>query len=629
MQEKIILAAVAMTGESDIPVVPEYFTKKKWRYLQRNSFAGIKIQGNMRGLFKKSSSQPSLPSTESLSNQQHASALENEDWNSYFDQNPHSNDTLRELLPLALEAIENHMQHHPIADWIHPAEFPTAVLKWFKGQNPILYRHPLRAPIDIALVVQSCMNASETKIEPVPIMFLKLMKKQTQILSTTQGIHQNLWHSSFNDESIATKCQKCGGPGPDDLNPRWHVRRPGVYLARRSRQCISESCRGKCLVFNPADTSIPWVPYSYEWLLSMQSRRTPNWNDLIRLPDQTHSLAPNVVETWCINCKDETQLKQDPTSNVFVDENPRWTLGERRPLYIERVLACKRCEATTNCTGRFVPKDPSIPSITMQNIKKFATRFSSFPAFIQEILLDNWPASSKIPRRSRKMEAQTLLEPSKGKPSPTVSNIEPEVPRKKKWVRPKGGLDHLISELEAEGLKKEEAVQICRRDIAFARKSFRKWLDVPPVLQNWLRTQPSLWVDGQPISSVEELRETHRMLCRKYDEHTTMINENGSHDVALDIVVRYFKQIRTMGMTYKSARDYASAQQEVPVARKCGNCGSRLLDDAFPRYTNNGVRRYVCRYLNGGCGLPLCKGTNVKNSYAVPVDPSILFYQGV
>ena len=184
------------------------------------------------------------------------------------------------------------------------------------------------------------------------------------------------------------------------------------------------------------------------------------------------------------------------------------------------------------------------------------------------MLLDNWPASSKIPRCSREIDARTPLEPSKGKSSPTASNVEAEVPGKKKWVRPKGGLDNLISDLKAGVLKTEEAVQICRRDVAFTRKSFREWLDVPPVLRNWFRNQPSLRVSGQLISSTEELRETHRMLCRKYEEHTTTINENGSHDVALDIAIRYFQQIRGIGMTYKSVGDDASTQTRGSCCKK-------------------------------------------------------------
>jgi hypothetical protein len=68
-------------------------------------------------------------------------------------------------------------------------------------------------------------------------------------------------------------------------------------------------------------------------------------------------------------------------------------------------------------------------------------------------------------------------------------------------------------------------------------------------------------VYGAPISSTKELQQIHRMPCRDYEEHTAMIRESGSHDVALDIVIRCSKQILHIGHADQSVLEEVRRQQ--------------------------------------------------------------------
>ena len=82
---------------------------------------------------------------------------------------------------------------------------------------------------------------------------------------------------------------------------------------------------------------------------------------------------------------------------AYIDYGPIWTIANRRPLYIERRPTCLHCvEDLKVATGRFIPKDPAIPSIAQSNMKKLATLCAPFPEFVIASVLDSWPPSSRI-----------------------------------------------------------------------------------------------------------------------------------------------------------------------------------------------------------------------------------------
>jgi len=92
-----------------------------------------------------------------------------------------------------------------------------------------------------------------------------------------------------------------------------------------------------------------------------------------------------------------------------------------------------------------------------------------------------------------------------------------------------------------------------------------------------------------------------------------------------DIVIRLFKQIRCFGRANQYDFGDIRSQQKRPVRRKCSNCGSRLLYDALPRYTNDIVPKYISRNLKGGSGLPPCKATIFQKGFAIPLESTVPF----
>jgi hypothetical protein len=92
----------------------------------------------------------------------------------------------------------------------HPTEFPPAVLDWLKGQRPTLFRNRISGPVDIAPALNRIETAdTTTEIEPLAVMFEKAMKRQELILLDVKENHQDLWHSSFDDHPMNTRCEHC------------------------------------------------------------------------------------------------------------------------------------------------------------------------------------------------------------------------------------------------------------------------------------------------------------------------------------------------------------------------------------------------------------------------------------
>ena len=90
-------------------------------------------------------------------------------------------------------------------------------------------------------------------------------------------------------------------------------------------------------------------------------RRRPKPDSLLDATEDIHVSLPPAVQSWCIHCRERTELSQQRT--VFVDDKPRWTLGLTRPLFIERIPVCIRCHELDLPAARFVPVDDSLPSM--------------------------------------------------------------------------------------------------------------------------------------------------------------------------------------------------------------------------------------------------------------------------
>lgn len=102
-----------------------------------------------------------------------------------------------------------------------------------------------------------------------------------------------------------------------------------------------------------------------------QRRPKPDWYDtLSEATEDVYVTLPPAVPSWCVLCKERTDLSQQ--RSVFVDDKPRWTLGLTRPMYIERAPVCIRCHELGLPAARFVPVDESLPLASILKAVKMA-----------------------------------------------------------------------------------------------------------------------------------------------------------------------------------------------------------------------------------------------------------------
>lgn len=189
------------------------------------------------------------------------------------------------------------------------------------------------------------------------------------------------------------------------------------------------------------------------------------------------------------------------------------------------------------------------------------------------------------------------------------------------------GLNFLVSSLISAGASLEHALLICglcNSSDSPQLSQLDQWEDVPLELQTWIAAQPGLKIDQGDVSSAEDLLQIHRLLCRK--EPALTLKGSGIIAIALDVAIRYYKQVQQIGRS-ESQLEGLTVSGVPPhhiMPRKCGLCGQRVLDDALARYKKSDPQRYVLRFLQHGCGLPLCP-RNKASTWAMPADPSVLY----
>ncbi|OCK92024.1 uncharacterized protein K441DRAFT_192381 [Cenococcum geophilum 1.58] len=104
---------------------------------------------------------------------------------------------------------------------------------------------------------------------------------------------------------------------------------------------------------------------------------------------------PTIVKLWCVWCREKTQVEGN--YGFYEDKKAEWTLGETRPLYVERRPRCIRCFGCGR-EGRLVPIDPEIASISRNRLKDFARQFGYFGQAVKGFILDGRMPSSREPR---------------------------------------------------------------------------------------------------------------------------------------------------------------------------------------------------------------------------------------
>ncbi|RYP80802.1 hypothetical protein DL769_002272 [Monosporascus sp. CRB-8-3] len=217
--------------------------------------------------------------------------------------------------------------------------------------------------------------------------------------------------------------------------------------------------------------------------------------------------------------------------------------------------------------------------------------------------------SDEIPSEEESPVAKSQID------SASVVEILPEVD-----VAVKGpqGLKCLISSLVDSSFSVGDAVSLLSVSESDEFSAFGElsWEDVPLRLRSWLEEQEGLRIDKHPISSTAELLKVHQLLCRKTRGFQSYGDINIT-SVIIDVALRYFKQIEPVQRTSTIADLTVSGKH--PVPRKCGACGSRVLDDAFPRFKKLDPTKYVVRYLKSGCGIENCQPKWIS-AWAIPVD---------
>ena len=103
---------------------------------------------------------------------------------------------------------------------------------------------------------------------------------------------------------------------------------------------------------------------------------------------------PPKIECGCLRC---VGLDPSGPEQVFVDENPRWTLHIDRPLYVERRRFCAACKVIK----RFVPIKAGIPSVQENYLRSIAQKYQQFDNDTKTMLLGCMIPSSRRPKSAR------------------------------------------------------------------------------------------------------------------------------------------------------------------------------------------------------------------------------------
>lgn len=381
-QDRITSAAAQMVG-GEINCVEGYYANKIWqKRISKTLILAIEraaINGRHREEIDKD-----LQNLSPIIRSENPEGI----WSEYFSTLPHSNEELRKSIPDALKACETTEGDE---DWRDPSDFPEAVLNWFKGQREILFHDKLRAiREEMAAALSHAVSPALGDIGlSLKQVICRIIRNQHQMLSCQKKSknhlldkRQDLWHSGFS-EHLVICCELCGSSRNEESS-RWAVKRPGHYIAHHL-VCNSRKCEDKKRWFIPQDQNIPWVKSDFSKLDVPARPISREWESCLRPRSGDTLGTPSTVQSWCIQCQASTLLSGN--RQRCADSEPRWTLGYTRPLYIEPTPECRRCLEQRRSSGRFVPVEPTIASITVFRLTKFAKTFGKYDDHIQARLL--------------------------------------------------------------------------------------------------------------------------------------------------------------------------------------------------------------------------------------------------
>lgn len=398
-QEKIMIAAIRMSGDAKTYWENGYYSRKLW--LSRVSNVDRLHESEANTDCDISSIQTTRATT-ILRDNEIPSGLDQDDdrgaWDDYlFLYRPYSNEELRDVIPQALIALGEATLSPE--NWRVPTDLPEPVQKWLRGQRHVLFpKTPISSFQDFTDAISSILNVP-TGTESIKELIEKIIARQSNHLTTVKGAHQQFWHSRFDGSVIEVVCKTCGGSLNPDSEPRWSVMQPGAYFARQ-RRC--SACSGQERFATPKcqEVATIYIKRAGDFLFSKSKITESPITGYLREKGVEDLDLPSEVECWCSICTDKTTTKDG--SGRFYDKEPRWTIGD--PLYLERQRYCETCASKqlgSKHSTFFVPTDEGIASISQPNLMKFHKSYASLGRQAHEALLTKQFARQSSRKRKR------------------------------------------------------------------------------------------------------------------------------------------------------------------------------------------------------------------------------------
>jgi hypothetical protein len=423
-QENSIAAAATMAC---VPHIPNYYRERLWQTIQPPSKQRI-----LETLLKKYGDQllflpVTAPNGSSLQVKSLASfdseneilkTSENEIvqfsgtdniWEKFFAVEPHSNPDLFALLPTAMDAASKACECSE--SWIDPSAFPPPVQAWWKGQKRVLfYSATVSSLWDVLSVLHRCETYHKEWQKPksknqkhseqidktsLPQVVRRLMEIQKQFIEELGSLTPDWSRFVYYrfDGPLKAKCCTCGSRVPDICAPLFTVNRLDNFVPCAKSTCFSKHCNGKRTWSRPLDDSIEITRQATAH--SAEPKRQYNIfpSLLCELQENLSDQQRQPIETICIRCKELTGVKNE--DHLYIDHSPIWTVGDKRPLYVEPSHHCVRCKRENKSKGRLIPRDPSIPSISTRVLYDLGISYGRYDKDVLKLLMDAWMPSSR------------------------------------------------------------------------------------------------------------------------------------------------------------------------------------------------------------------------------------------
>ena len=374
-QDAILKAAANMAGVSDL-VVPLFYQNKLWSRDNPQRSAVLKeIRDKIQISIPKKIS--TSPLSIHVPNESESSG-----WSGFSsNQSIHNNKILAEsVLPLALTILNIEGNEHQF-NWSNPRELPPPVLKWIQGSRYALFNSSQLPNCDHDIIQAICDTALGTKSTTQPSFKETLRswieKQDTLVRRALKRNFEDSVHSEVHcgvGQGLVLCCQRCGHESIDK-NPLWAVKWPGHYF-QFPKTCKSRTCSWRN--FEPKELHLLRTPGQVSSIVKNEGF-DPDYafRLCLRTRDECSGLE-QVVESWCLLCKEQTILSGNRTNH-----RPQYTLG-RTPLYVERRPECLRCKLT----ARFVPVQ-EIASIMPRIVRDFAEQVVYLDREVKSHLMDS------------------------------------------------------------------------------------------------------------------------------------------------------------------------------------------------------------------------------------------------